>query len=444
MKNVLKQTVSVLVALALTVYGVVALSMNATAASSQENVGYTVSQTYHDFDHNETTAPKKDYTEPTTFPDTIMPFYNRYITASVAFKDDAIVSYENFKKDSDHRYRMYLTLKNVEPSGNGNYYFVIPYTTFDGGWYVDGIKTDGNKEYQSTGGKWFAFNVHSKCDVTIEWDVYDGYVGIVSYMASMVSSNLPFNGIDEGTTVYDTTDYEPETEPETACVDGVFVNCYVEGTIRFRNNALDDVFLTESDNNRLILTGELDNVPASDKIYYFVIDYEATDAGGIWRGVKAVGNGLYNYTGGTYFAFYKTKNGKVSFTWDKRDPDSVTITGDGVIPMNSQIPFDGDLNSTVTEPYTLPAPDVTYPSDTIPIASTAVAATSTPAANFEMGDANMDGRVNINDATAVQRYLARIITFSDEQKKLADLSGDGQVTIKDATLIQKVIAHMAI
>lgn len=443
MKNALKQTISVLVALALTVCGIAALSMSTSAASSPESVGYTVSLTTHDFDHTETTAPTKDYTEPTTYGTTIMPFYNRYINASAAFKDDAIVSYENFKKDSDHRYRMYLTLKDVEPSGNDNYYFVIPYTAFDGGWYVDGIKTDGNKEYQSTGGNWFAFNVRSKCDVTIEWDVYDGYVGIVSSKATMVSSNLPFNGIDEGTTVYDTTYYEPETEPETECVDGIFVNCYVEGMIRFRNNALDDVFLTESDNNRLILTGELDNVPASDKIYYFVIDYEATDAGGIWRGIKSVGNGLYYDTGGTYFAFCKTKSGKVTFTWDKRDPDSVIITGDGVVPMTSQIPFDGDLNSTVTEPYTLPHSGETYPTTTVPIA-TSVAATSTPAAAFETGDANMDGKVNINDATAVQRHLARIKTFNDEQLRLADVSGDKQVTIKDATLIQKVVAHMAI
>lgn len=56
------------------------------------------------------------------------------------------------------------------------------------------------------------------------------------------------------------------------------------------------------------------------------------------------------------------------------------------------------------------------------------------------GDANLDQKVNIKDTTAIQKYLAKLLDFSDEQLKLADMDGNGSVNVKDATYIQKLIA----
>ena len=56
------------------------------------------------------------------------------------------------------------------------------------------------------------------------------------------------------------------------------------------------------------------------------------------------------------------------------------------------------------------------------------------------GDANGDGRVDINDATAVQKHIAQLITLSGERLEAADIDRSGRVNINDATDIQRMIA----
>lgn len=55
------------------------------------------------------------------------------------------------------------------------------------------------------------------------------------------------------------------------------------------------------------------------------------------------------------------------------------------------------------------------------------------------GDANLDGVVNVIDATSIQKYAADIISFNDTQKFVADYNNDGLITVVDATAIQKYI-----
>jgi hypothetical protein len=56
------------------------------------------------------------------------------------------------------------------------------------------------------------------------------------------------------------------------------------------------------------------------------------------------------------------------------------------------------------------------------------------------GDVNQDGVISIIDATELQKYLAGLITLTDEQLLLADTDADGSISIKDATEIQKYLA----
>ncbi|MBQ5399241.1 MAG: CotH kinase family protein [Ruminococcus sp.] len=56
------------------------------------------------------------------------------------------------------------------------------------------------------------------------------------------------------------------------------------------------------------------------------------------------------------------------------------------------------------------------------------------------GDSNLDGKVNIKDATAIQKCAANIITFSDRQKKALGLRPEDEVTVKHATNLQKYLA----
>ncbi|MEE0957674.1 MAG: leucine-rich repeat protein [Ruminococcus sp.] len=58
----------------------------------------------------------------------------------------------------------------------------------------------------------------------------------------------------------------------------------------------------------------------------------------------------------------------------------------------------------------------------------------------EKGDVNLDGIVNINDVTTVQKYVARMLTLSEKQLSAADVTGDGNVDISDATAVQRYLA----
>ncbi|MBQ5398287.1 MAG: leucine-rich repeat protein [Ruminococcus sp.] len=57
------------------------------------------------------------------------------------------------------------------------------------------------------------------------------------------------------------------------------------------------------------------------------------------------------------------------------------------------------------------------------------------------GDANMDGKFNISDATFIQKSLVGIKQInSNLQKKLADTNRDGRISVRDATNIQMYLA----
>ncbi|MBQ7810247.1 MAG: dockerin type I repeat-containing protein [Clostridia bacterium] len=62
--------------------------------------------------------------------------------------------------------------------------------------------------------------------------------------------------------------------------------------------------------------------------------------------------------------------------------------------------------------------------------------------DFLPGDTNENGKLSIQDATIIQKYIASILLLGGNSKKAADYNGDGKITIQDATAIQKHIANM--
>ena len=65
-----------------------------------------------------------------------------------------------------------------------------------------------------------------------------------------------------------------------------------------------------------------------------------------------------------------------------------------------------------------------------------------PEPTYTLGDVDGDGKVDINDATLVQKIAAELIVPTEIQKKAADVNRDGSVDINDATLIQKFAAEI--
>lgn len=62
---------------------------------------------------------------------------------------------------------------------------------------------------------------------------------------------------------------------------------------------------------------------------------------------------------------------------------------------------------------------------------------------YELGDVNLDGAVNVKDATTIQKWVAGLIELNEEALGVADTNGDASVNVKDATTIQKKIAGIA-
>lgn len=58
-----------------------------------------------------------------------------------------------------------------------------------------------------------------------------------------------------------------------------------------------------------------------------------------------------------------------------------------------------------------------------------------------LADTNLDGKITISDVTAIQRHIAELELFSEEQIILADTNGDGEINIVDATHLQMYLAE---
>ena len=61
--------------------------------------------------------------------------------------------------------------------------------------------------------------------------------------------------------------------------------------------------------------------------------------------------------------------------------------------------------------------------------------------DFTFGDVNEDGKVNIRDVTAIQRFLAEYTDLTERQRGAADVNFDGVVDVRDATLLQMYFAE---
>lgn len=56
-------------------------------------------------------------------------------------------------------------------------------------------------------------------------------------------------------------------------------------------------------------------------------------------------------------------------------------------------------------------------------------------------DVDLNGKVSIDDATLIQKYIVELNELSEEQIMIADCNNDGKVSIDDATFIQKFLVN---
>ena len=146
--------------------------------------------------------------------------------------------------------------------------------------------------------------------------------------------------------------------------------------------------------------------------------------------------------------------------------NGINLYGNEIMPLCSYIiPFDTTLADTPTEPTTVseattaaPTTVNTEPSEvtTVPVTTkteptevTTVPATTqtfstsvTEPDIYLYGDADLNGEVNIKDASVVQKHIAKTITLKGKAFTQANVTGDTEVNIRDATTIQKKVANI--
>ncbi len=152
-----------------------------------------------------------------------------------------------------------------------------------------------------------------------------------------------------------------------------------------------------------------------------VLDSSATE-------IMTVIENMAEFFGSVYIKDGEQKNDEVKFY------HTVDIDSKPTEPTTTEPTTTEPATTEATEEITTTIP--TEPSTTVPVTT----APSEP--EFETGDVNCDSKVNIKDVTAIQKFLAKLIDFTDEVKMLADYNGDGIINIKDATTIQKKLANL--
>ena len=141
--------------------------------------------------------------------------------------------------------------------------------------------------------------------------------------------------------------------------------------------------------------------------------------------------------------------------------NGINLYSNEIMPLCSYIiPFDTTLADTPTEPTTVPEATTAAPT-TVKTEPTEVttAPTTTKTEPTEVttqpfstsvtepeiylyGDADLNGEVNINDVSIVQKHIAELITLKGKAFTQARVTGDTEVNICDATAIQTKIADI--
>lgn len=140
------------------------------------------------------------------------------------------------------------------------------------------------------------------------------------------------------------------------------------------------------------------------------------------------------YTLNKNYSFTATKAGTYTVDVSVQGSDNQTIT--------QQLKFESTQNPTNPTENTQPSsPSVTTPSKTDPTVTTPTTATepSNPEPGKILGDVNGDGKVDVKDATVIQKvYTGYDVNPFDES--VADYNKDGRKDVKDAVAIQKYLA----
>ncbi len=190
------------------------------------------------------------------------------------------------------------------------------------------------------------------------------------------------------------------------------------------------------------VNGSLNVMPVADKVGESVANLSKA---GLIKGVFSSDENVYDFTGGktfvqvTFDIIGKAASTDVVLNVSELTfmADETTIdymVADGVKTENYNATVTNTLSQATPGPVpTDPLPSVPKPTDPVP---------TDPVPTVKLGDVDLDGRVNVNDASELQLAVAKIKTLTEQQTKNADVDHDGRLTVNDVSLIQMYAARL--
>ena len=151
---------------------------------------------------------------------------------------------------------------------------------------------------------------------------------------------------------------------------------------------------------------------------------------------KVDGTTIPSYTAENVFAFdvSTSYNGTYKVVVNVKDSAGAAVeeTGyawvrDGVLSYGSEAPAEPSEPTKPTEPSE-PTKPTTKPTE--------------PTGEYLKGDSDCNGKVNVKDATLIQKFIAKMSDLSAQGEENAEVDGNGKINVKDATMIQKFIANI--
>lgn len=103
-----------------------------------------------------------------------------------------------------------------------------------------------------------------------------------------------------------------------------------------------------------------------------------------------------------------------------------------------------DPTETETTETTIPTETVTDKTEPSSTAPTYTSGDFSEPLVYLVGDSDLSGKVNVKDATLVQKHAASLLTLTGTAAYAADSNEDGKINVVDATEIQKFVAGIEI
>lgn len=173
-------------------------------------------------------------------------------------------------------------------------------------------------------------------------------------------------------------------------------------------------------------------------VYVYIYTGEGEQKNAAWPGVQMQKDSATGYY--CYEVSEELQNGYAIFT-ESKDASTNRYPADGETGLSiggsSKIFKANHTWSDYTQTPTTTPP--TTPATTEP---TTAQPTTTPVGNVLIGDVDLNGDIDIRDATLLQFAIAGLDTLNDNQKLAANTNSDSNISIIDATNIQLYLADM--